>query len=310
MNTRRLFALCTVLLMLFAFAGCESKPAMENMTSAAMDSYFPAETMAPSAGKPELSLGNTPAQNVSPVNQKLIRTIRLEAETEDMDALLEAVTARVAELEGYIEERNIYNGSNYGGGYSRYANLTIRIPADRLDQFVEHVSDASNITSNQESTEDVTLDYIATGSRTLALETEHQRLLELLAKAENMEDLLLIESRLTSIRAELEEVKSQLRLFDNLVSYGTVRLSIDEVRQYTVIEEEPETVWQRIGTGFMKSLKGLGNGITEIFVFLVVALPYLLVIALAVTALVLILRSKRRKKVKKPIVTDMDPPEN
>ena len=175
---------------------------------------------------------------------------------------------------------------------------------------MEHVSDVSNITTNQESTDDVTLDYIATESRTIALETEHQRLLELLAKAEDMEDLLLIESRLTSIRAELEEVKSQLRLYDNLVSYGTVRLNIDEVRQYTVIEEEPETVWQRISTGFMKSLKGLGNGITEIFVFLVVALPYLLVIALAVTALVLLLRSKRRKKVKKPIVTDMDHPEN
>ena len=82
------------------------------------------------------------------------------------------------------------------------------------------------------------------------------------------------------------------------------------MRQYTVIEEEPETVWQRISTGFMKSLKGLGNGITEIFVFLVVALPYLLVMALAVTALVLLLRSKRRKKVKKPIVTDMDQPKN
>ena len=84
MKTRRLFALCMVLLMLFALAGCESKAVMENAPGAAMDSYKPVETMAAATSKPELSLGNTPAQNVSPVNQKLIRTVRLEAETEDM----------------------------------------------------------------------------------------------------------------------------------------------------------------------------------------------------------------------------------
>ena len=51
MKTRRLFALCTVLLMLFALAGCESKAVMENAPGAAMDSYKPAETMAAAIGR-------------------------------------------------------------------------------------------------------------------------------------------------------------------------------------------------------------------------------------------------------------------
>ena len=295
-----------ILLLISMLAACSAAAPMEK-------DYAAAETMAPMAttgayyaadsangsGAPSLESGSKNPESNIPANQKLIRTITLDAETEDMDALLEAVFQRVNELEGYVEDRNIYNGSSYNGKYiRRYANLTIRIPAKLLDQFVAHVSDVSNITSNRETTEDVTLSYVATESRIIALETEQTRLLELLAKAGDMSDLLLIEARLTEVRAELEQMQSQLRLYDNLVSYGTIHLDITEVREYTPVEEEPETVWQRISVGFVKSVKGLWKGITEIFVFLIVALPYLAVIALAVTLLVLAIRAGKRKKKK------------
>ncbi len=203
--------------------------------------------------------------------------------------------AKVTQLEGYVENREVYNGSSYNSRRDRYARLTLRIPADRLDRFAEQVAEISNIVSNRESTEDVSLQYVATQSRITALETEEARLLELLAQAKNMDEILQIEARLTDVRGELENVTSQLRLYDNLVSYGTIYLYIDEVREYTQVEE-PETVWQRISTGFVKSLKGLGNGFVEIFVFLVVALPYLLVIGAAAAGVILAIKLRRRKK--------------
>ena len=306
MKMRKLLAVGMLLILLMAiFAGCSARA-----PGAVYDKnegyYAEMETAVATTGA-ALESTNTATTSAASINQKLIRTIRLEAETEAMDDLLASVVQRVEELGGYIEDRNIYNGSSYATGVNRYANLTIRIPADRLDEFVVQVSQVSNITSNRETTEDVTLDYVDTQSRIVALETEQARLLELLAKAENMEDLLLIESRLTDVREELERVNSQLRLYDNLVNYGTIHLNITEVRQYTVVEEEPETVWERIGSGFMKSLKGLGNGITEVFVFLVVALPYLAVIVLVVLGVVLLVKRRGRKNCKKSIRTDADP---
>lgn len=307
MMHKRLLAMTAALLLLLGLlSGCESKAMMEADNAYKPAETVPATTQAQADYNTSLDGGSKTPESTVPANQKLIRKVYLDAETEDMDALLEAVYQRVAELGGYIENRNIYNGSAYYGSDRRYGDLTIRIPADRLDQFVEHVSGVSNITSNRETTEDVTLAYVATESRIIALETEQTRLLELLAKAEDMSDLLMIESRLTEVRAELEQVKSQLRVYDNLVSYGTVYLDISEVREYTVVEPEPETVWQRISTGFVKSLKGLWTGITEIFVFLVVALPYLAVIGLAVAGLILLIRAKGRKKAKKPIQTDYE----
>lgn len=234
-------------------------------------------------------------------SQKLIRTLELEAETEELDALLSALEQKLQMLGGYVENRNVRNGSHYSGRSYRYASLTLRIPVDRLDSFLEHVQGASNVVSLSESARDVTLSYVAAESRRTALETEHARLLELLAQAKNMEDLLTIESRLTDVRTELEETASQLRLYDNLVDYGTVRLSITEVTKFTPVEKE--TLWQRLSGGFVESLQSLGEGITEVFVFVVVNLPFILVWGLLLTVAVVLIKSavkKRRRKTANP----------
>ena len=193
----------------------------------------------------------------------------------------------------------MYNGSQYSGRRYRHADLTVRIPADRLDQFVQHVSENSNVTNNKETADDITLSYVATQSRITALETEQTRLLELLASAQDMSDLLEIEQRLTEVRTELEKVTSQLRLYDNQVSYGTIYLAVSEVKEYTVVEE-PETVWGRIAAGFVESLKNLGKFFTELFVTLVVGLPYLILAGILLTAVILVLKNaKRKRKAKK-----------
>ena len=230
--------------------------------------------------------------------QKLIRKIWLDAETESMDPLLESINQRVTELGGYIESRDIYNGSQYSGSRYRNAELTIRIPADKLDSFVQHVTDNANITSNKETADDITLSYVATESRLKALQTEETRLLELLAEAKDMSDLLQIEDRLTEVRTELEQVKSTLQVYDNQVNYGTVNLSVSEVKEYTVVEE-PETVWERIGAGLKESMDNLGNFFTDFFVVIVVSLPYMAILLVPAVVVLLLIRWGRRRRAKK-----------
>lgn len=233
---------------------------------------------------------------VMPENQKMVRKVWLEAETEALDTLLSGVEAQIAALSGYIESQNLQNGSNYSGSRRyRYAELTVRIPAEQLDGFVSKVSETANIVSKKQTAENITLSYVATQSRVTALETEQTRLLELLAKAESMSDILDIEKRLTQVRSDLEEYTSQLRVFDNQVDYGTVYLTIREVVEFTVVEE-PETVWERIGTGFMESLKNLGDFFVELFVFVIVALPYLVPLGLVTTGVIFLIRRSNKKK--------------
>ena len=304
MKIKKLLALLLTLVMvatLFAGCGAQAMDKVENgyyADAPAADAPMAAPEMEYMEDT-SLTSGEM-SQTELPPDQKIITTIHMDAETEDMDPLLQGINAKVSQLGGYMEMQEIYNGSTYNSYRYRHAYLTVRIPAQSLNAFVEHVGDSANVVSSTTSTENVTLSYIATESRIAALETEQTRLLELLAKAENMEDLLLIESRLTEVRTELEQVNSVLRSYDNRINYSTIHLNIEEVKEYTETKE-PETFWDRISKGFVNSLENVGDGIVDFVVFLVVAFPYFLpFIAIAVVIIVIIKVASKKKKKKTP----------
>lgn len=297
MKNKSFFRISIVLLLLISLlAGCAMK-AEDSANSSA--GYAPDskkdfyETITDYDIVTEDSLESATSGSASDYQKKIL-TMEMNVETEDLDALLTNVEARVNALGGYVENKNVYRGSAYATRVYRNANLTLRIPADKASQFVDQVGEISNITSTSENVDDVTLQYVATESRILALETEQTRLLELLAKAENMEDLLMIESRLTEVRYELENVTSQLRVYDNLVNFATIHLYVNEVKEFTPTEEK--TFWQRIGSGLSENLKDLAEGTENFVVFLITSLPYLILIAAVATVLILILKSCRKKR--------------
>lgn len=228
---------------------------------------------------------------VLPEGRKWIITVNMYAETEDLDTLMEALNGKISTLGGYVEDQDSHNGSMYSSRRYRSASLTIRVPAERVDEFTEEMSGIANVVSTSLSREDITLSYVATESRVKALQTEEARLLELMEQAETMADLLEIESRLTDVRYELENRASQLRLYDNQVDYATIYLSIDEVQEYTPVEEP--TVWERISGGFVSSIKGVGNGLLDLLVWVLAKSPYLVILG-GVTAGVVVLIKKRK----------------
>ena len=286
-----------VMLVLTLLAGCGAG-------SMAADKFASMENMAvesPAAPMPEYALdmeykadASAAGQSVPNTEQKLIKTVRMDVETEDLEVLLPQVNAKIAALGGYIENQELYNGSSYSSYRSRSANLTVRVPAENLNGFVEDVKGVSNVVTYNESTENVTLQYVSTESRMKALEVEQDRLLELLAKAENMSDLLEIEARLTDVRYELENVTSRLRVLANQVDYATIHLYISQVKVYTEVEEQ--TVWQRIGSGFKENLRDIGEDLTDFFVWIVTYSPQLILWAVLIALAVTVLKKKLSKK--------------
>ena len=284
-----------VLMVLSLLSGCGgSSMAKDAAAPAARQEMAVEAPMMMASGSMTNDMAGEAGQSVPNTEQKLIKTIRMEAETEDLDALLPQINTKISALGGYVENQELYNGSAYSSYRHRSASLTVRIPAEQLDSFTEDVKGVSNVVSYNESTENVTLRYVSTESRMKALEVEQERLLELLAKAENMSDLLEIEARLTDVRYELESVTSQLRVLANQVDYATVHLYISQVKVYT--ETEEQTVWQRIGSGFKENLKDMGENLTDFFVWIVTYSPQLILWAVVIAVAVTVLRKKIAKR--------------
>ena len=285
-----LMVLCLLLTACGASAPAEGGEFFRTETNyAANDSIeMPFETsaaMSPEELKTDSSLTDIPVQS----DRKLIKTVSMNAETEHYDDLLAALDEKLTALGGYTENRQT-------GGHSktrRWSEMTIRIPAGSLSDFVAHVTENANVLNTSEETVDVTLQYSDTEAKIAALELERTRLMELLAQAGNLSEILEIEARLSDVTYELERYESHKRGYDNQITYATVHLHIEEVEVLTPMEEP--TVWVRIRDGFTESLEGVGNGIVDVFVYLIAGSPYLVVFGAVLAAIILLARKQSRK---------------
>ncbi len=261
------------------------------MEDAAMEETAPQEAGGTDGGE---ALENTVASN-----RKLIRRVNLDVETQDFDGLTQFIESKVNSLGGYMEESNVY-GSSYEYSSYRTAQYTVRVPVDKLDELVGAVGEQGNIVRKNESATDVTLSYVDTKSRKEANEVEYERLMALLEKAEDIDTIVALESRMTTVRYEIQSLESQLRTYDNLVDFATIEISVSEVVVYTPTEPEKKTDLERMAEGFINSIKNIVHDFKEFVIDFVVALPYLMIWALVIWIVVVIIRKiRKRNKIKK-----------
>lgn len=273
----------------------EEAPAMEKTNAG---TNLDAKDVSAGSKQEKEDLRNTSAISSKETNggiqDKIIRNVNLTVETKKFDSLIKTIDEQIKSLDGYVEKSKIA-GQSYDSNDSRSASIVARIPKASLDQFVNKVDTSANIVSRNENTENVTTNYIDIESRKKALEIEQERLFAILEKAEKLENIITLESRLSDIRYELQNYETQLRTYDNQVEYSTVRMDINEVERITPVKKVKKTVWNRISVGFSNSVYHVSEGFKNFFVWFVTNLPYMILWAILIFVIVIIVRKINRK---------------
>ncbi len=269
-------------------------------TATAKSAEIYEEAVAAEAPMEEAGGAGAAQENISETTgKKLIKTVNMQVETQEFDMLVSTLRTEVEAMGGYVEK---FTSSNYKEGVSRDAYFEARVPAELLDGFLEQVGGQSNVVFQDETVEDVTLQYVDLDTHKKSLLTEQGRLLELLEKAESVEDLIEIERRLSEVRYQIESLEAQLRTIDNQVTYSTVCISVREVKLYTPAAEE--SIWQRISSGFESNVYNLLWWLEDFVVSCIINLPFILLWIVVLLALFIILRlvmKMLRKKIEKKI---------
>lgn len=322
----KVFALVLAAALLPTLAACSSQSSMPQTAAASMAPAASSAAAYEGAGEYEYAAKDMAAEITIPDSEaadagggttampvtmdptrKLIRTVTLEIETKEYDALTKTLMEQISLSGGYIEDSRMVGGAYApGGGYddyyygasngSRYAQVTARIPSAKVDGFIAALGEQGVIRSRQESTQDVTLNYVDTESRKKSLEVEYERLLALLEKADKLEAIVQLEQRLSDVRYEIESYGSQLRTYDNRVEYATVHVSITEVQRVSAVPEPKQTLGQRMSQGLSDTMYRLSRGGQDFLVWLVVNLPYLIIWAVVIAAIWLFIRRLVKKQ--------------
>ena len=199
----------------------------ENAGSApAADSAAPGYTVseealteAPAAEAPVLG-----GETAVAADREIITTGSAHLVVDDPVAAAAQVVALVERAGGHVEARNEWRGPD---GERSSAWLRLRIPAANMTATVDALSDVGTVQSVDLSREDVTATGRDLDARIAALTTSTDRLTELLARAENVEDLLGIERELSSRQAELDGLRAQRAALSEQVAMSTLHVSLD-----------------------------------------------------------------------------------
>ena len=246
--------------------------------------------------KLENSVTSGIADDVQTTARKIIKTAKLNLQTLDFDEFQTALDAKIAESGAYLQYADVSGTDYYGGRKS--ANYTIRVPEANLNFFLAGVEGIATVTNKTVGEEDVTMNYVDTETRIKTLQIEQERLLELLEKADDLEYIIRLEERLSEVRYNIESYQSRLRTYDDKITYSTVNIYVYEVTR--VQEKTPETLLERISSGWADTMYDINEGAKDFLVWFIVNLPYLAFWAVVIVVVAVVLKKKLvRYKMKK-----------
>ena len=225
-------------------------------------------------------------------NAKMVYTANIEAETTDFDACTAALEELVERLGGYLEYAST---GSYGDG-SRNASYTVRVPSAEFKGFLASVGEIGHVVSQDQNADNISERYYDTESRLNTQRTKMERLQALLAKAENMEDIIDLENAISETELQIEQLTGSLRHYDALVDYATVELRLREVIRLSTVEEAPPTFGSRLGNAFADGLHGFGDFLQGLAIFLAYNWIWILILALVVLAAVRISRRRQARR--------------
>ena len=292
--------LCTLICALMAITLIVSLASCSSAEMDAGENFYTSGSVAEDS-KMDIDLGGGQVTTDSEYERKIIKTANISTETKSFDEALVMVEELCKNLGGYIESSTVRGVSlNSGSGY-RYASYTIRVPAESFDGFTEGIEGIVNVVSSSSNAEEVTATYYDLKSRMEVLEMQKTSLQELYEKYTDYGDinyLLEIQDKLYDVIAEMEAIETQIRLYDDKVSYSTVHLSVSEVVTYTENKNE-KTFGDKIADAFSGGWKvfvSICQGLAIAFVAAFPTLAALAIIAGIIVFICIFARKRSRKK--------------
>ena len=227
-----------------------------------------------------------PDQDIVPpadagVTRKIIHDLSLTLEVKILNDSVTLISQEVEKLQGYVVSSQQSGSDNHAS-----AQLTVKIPADKLNVLRDLLSAWGKVLDQRLFTNDITNQYYDVQSRLQVREAEEKRYLEILNQAKTVEDVLKVENALGNVRQEIEHLKGQLKLWNNQVDYSTVNFQLVTLQSPNLDVKNPwqpiswSETWKAAGDAVLKTLSSTWNALNYFVVGIGYASPFLIIAAL------------------------------
>ncbi|MCZ2127612.1 MAG: DUF4349 domain-containing protein [Anaerolineales bacterium] len=249
------------------------------------------ETMPDSANKGGSGNGNAAQQK-----RIIIENADIVVVVADVPQRMEAIQNMAKDFGGFVVSANLSQNYSSDGTPLPSANLTVRVPAEKLTDALDFVKkDAVEIRRENRSGTDVTADYVDLQSRLKTYQAAEKELTKLMENAQNADEVVNIFNQLMYYREQIEVIQGQIKYYDEASSLSAINIQLiaeESVKPVTIGKWEPKGVALTAIQDLLDFWKGFVDFTIRFFIY---GLPMLITVGIPLYLAFIVLRWLSRK---------------
>jgi hypothetical protein len=263
----RLFTITLLLLLSLGMVACAA-PAMRQS-----EGGFPIEApVVEKAAEDDMVFGAPSSESVSSIpspeeviERLVIRNANLTIVVTDPSQSVEDINQMAQEMGGFVVSSNIYQTTFDDTVVAFRASISIRVPAERLDEALSQIKDdAMEIRNENISGQDVTQEYTDLKSQLRNLEAAEEELLEIMDASTQAEHVLDVFEHLRQVRSEIEITKGRIQYYEESARMSAISVEIIPdvaARPLQIGRWQPEGTAKAAVEALINTLQFLGDAV-------------------------------------------------
>ncbi len=252
----------------------DAAPGAKDAASAALAAGATAatDTVAPPSSADFESRTSTPASGKRRVEQAVDLLVRVKS------GKLDEAAGKVNDITrgagGFVADSRVSVGTRGAGS----ATFTLQVASSKLDQAIDRLSDLGTVTSQNQSTVDITSSFDSANQRLSDAKAVRKALLRSLAKADSAGEIASLRARIADNRGTIAGLESDLLKLNKRTNLTTISLSLT-APSGDAPDSEDDGQWS-IGDAAGDALKILGAVSGVLLVGAAALLPFAILIAI------------------------------
>lgn len=234
--------------------------------------------------------------------RKIIKNASIDLEVADPEQSTRSIERLAEQFGGFVSNESLYRNGD-GVDEVTFATLQVRVPADRLVQFLDALkADAIEVRSLDVSTQDISEQYSDLEAQLRNLRSYEDELRLLLTEVRDRpeakpNDLLNVFENIRQVRGEIEQLEGRQRLLDSQVALATVQITLTPSEAVEPLAREgwsAGSILRQAVRGLIVALQWIASAAIWLGAFL---LPVLIVVFVPIGLLIwLVMRAVRHRR--------------
>lgn len=257
------------------------KVAPAQPTVAAAYAGAPAATVAPARGSASAPVTNNQPGTGASYNQvntdpsrMIIRNATLAIESEEVEKTLNEIRSLIVAQQGTVFSSNTTLRND-----KTYATMVLQVPSQVYDATMAQLRKiAFKVQSETSTSQDVTEEFADAEAQLRNLKATEAQYLELLKKANSVNDTITVQNQLTNVRGQIERLQGRMNFLQKKSDFSTITVNIAPHIPPSVTKTDPNAwelgkAFENAWNGSMKGLRGLTVALINVGVYMVWILP-------------------------------------